>query len=52
MSAVCDPLKSMLKTVAVHDMDVMASLISKVALPNETGRGSPLEVVGTTGATS
>jgi hypothetical protein len=51
-SGVCDPVKSILKTVAVHDMDVMASLISKVALPNEAGRGSPVEVVGTTSATS
>ena len=42
----------MLKTVAVQDMNVMASSIIKVALPNEAGRGAPVVVVGTTTAVS
>src|SRR5678810_403561 len=52
VSAVCVPVKSMLKTVAVKVIDVCVALIRNVALPNDAGRGAPAAVVGTVGGVS
>src|SRR3954454_4891629 len=42
----------MLKTVAENVMNVMASLIEKLAVPNDAGRAAPVDVVGTVGGFS
>src|SRR5579871_2706513 len=52
VSTDCVPVKSILKTVAVNVMEVMASLIRKVAVPNEAGRGAPPTSVGLVGGFS
>src|SRR3954451_12569040 len=51
-SGVCDPVTSMLKMVAVNVMEVMASLMKNVAVPNDAGRAAPPDVVGTVGGFS
>src|SRR5258705_2368684 len=45
-SAVCEPVTSMLKIVAVNVMDVIASLMKKEAVPKDAGRGAPPTSVG------
>src|SRR5215467_4059812 len=40
VSAVCEPVTSILKMVAVNVIDVMASLMKKLAVPNGVGRGA------------
>ena len=45
-SAVCVPVTSMLKIVAVNVMNVIASSMKKLAVPNDAGRGAPAAVVG------
>src|SRR3954470_11472861 len=52
VSAVCVPVKSMLKMVAVNVIAVIAVFSTKSAVPNEAGRGAPVIVVGTVGGTS
>src|SRR4051794_32372661 len=51
-SGVCDPVKSRLETVTDMVMAVMASFSTKVAVPNEAGRGAPVVVVGVVGGFS
>src|SRR5262245_19793677 len=46
VSAVCDPVTSILKIVAVNDIAVRASFNMNVATPKDAGRGAPVEVVG------
>ena len=48
VSAVCEPVKSMLKIVAVIVSCVMASFRTNVAVPKDTGLGVPSENVGIT----
>ena len=45
VSGVCVPVTSMLKIVAVNASSVSASLRVNVAEPNDSGLGSPVEVV-------
>src|SRR5882724_1679662 len=52
VSGVWVPVTSMLKIVAVKVIDVMASLMKKLAVPNDAGRGAPPDVVGTVGGFS
>src|SRR5829696_10306377 len=52
MSAVCVPVKSILKIVAVKLSAVCAVFRTKSAVPNEAGRGAPPTIVGTTGGFS
>src|SRR3982751_5542788 len=52
VSAVCVPVKSILKMVAVNVMAVIAVFNTKSAVPNEAGRGAPVVVVGTVGGFS
>ena len=52
VSAVCVPVKSILKIVAVNVIDVIASLMTKIAVPNDAGRGAPVVSVGTVGGFS
>jgi hypothetical protein len=42
----------MLTTAALNDIDVMASFNVKIAVPNDTGLGAPVLVVGTVGGFS
>src|SRR5690349_12354134 len=52
VSGVCDPVTSMLKIVATNVIDVMASLITNMAVPDDAGRGAPVDVVGLVGGFS
>src|SRR5436190_5902970 len=51
-SAVGEPVTSMLKTVAVNVMAVIASFKVNVAVPNDAGLGAPVGNVGTVGGLS
>src|SRR5262249_43176159 len=51
-SAVCEPVTSMLKIVAVNVMAVIASFRVKIAVPNDAGLGAPVVNVGTVGGFS
>src|SRR5712691_2291646 len=51
-SAVCEPVKSMLKIVAVNVMAVIASFRVNVAVPNDAGLGAPVDNVGVVGGFS
>src|SRR6266849_1746016 len=51
-SAVCEPVTSILKIVAVNVIEVMASLMKKFAVPKDAGRGAPVVKVGTVGGFS
>src|SRR3954452_23037942 len=52
VSVVCKPVKSMLLIVAENDIEVMASLMTNTAVPNDAGRGAPVLVVGVVGGFS
>src|SRR5438270_10966631 len=52
VSAVCEPVMSMLLTVAVNVMAVCALLKRNLAVPKEAGLAPPVEVVGVVGGTS
>src|SRR5215210_2256071 len=52
VSAVCEPVKSMLLTVAVTVSAVCAALNWRRAVPNDAGRAAPVVVVGTAGGAS
>src|SRR5262245_65958321 len=51
-SAVCDPVKSILKMGAVKVIEVIALFNVKTAAPNDAGLGSPPLVVGIVGGFS
>jgi uncharacterized YccA/Bax inhibitor family protein len=52
MSGVCEDVKSILKTVAVKVIAVIASFNLNVANPKDAGLAVPLEVVGVAGGFS
>src|ERR1041384_4254834 len=52
VSAVCEPVKSMLLTVAVIVMAVSPAIKKKCAVPYEAGRRAPPVVIGLVGGTS
>src|SRR3954470_6485059 len=52
VSAVCEPVTSMLLMVAVNFIAVCALLNWNLAVPNEAGRAAPVDVVGVVGGTS
>src|SRR5438552_15201557 len=52
MSALCEPVKSRLKTVAENVIAVIASLILNVANPNDSGLKPAVDVVGCVGGFS
>src|SRR2546428_10376720 len=51
-SAVCEPVKSILKIVAKNVMAVIASFRLNVAVPNDAGLGAPAMSVGFVGGFS
>src|SRR5205814_8696408 len=51
-SAVCVPVTSILKIVAVNVIEVMAVFKRNEAVPNDAGLGAPALVVGTVGGFS
>src|SRR6476620_6240665 len=52
VSAVCEPLTSMLEIVAVNVIWVCPAFMLKVAVPKDDGRRAPPVVVGLVGGTS
>src|SRR5438874_138020 len=52
VSVVCEPVKSILNTVAVNVIAVIASFNLNVANPNDAGLGAPVDVTGCVGGFS